>query len=78
MELGGKSPQLVFADADIEAARRSSLNAIIQNGGQTCSAGSRVLIERSGLRRAFSAAIAERVRQGARRRRMTATATWAR
>ncbi len=47
MELGGKSPQIVFADADIEAALPVLVNAVIQNGGQTCSAGSRVLIERS-------------------------------
>jgi aldehyde dehydrogenase (NAD+) len=46
MELGGKSPQLVFADADIEKALPVLVNAIIQNGGQTCSAGSRILIER--------------------------------
>ena len=46
MELGGKSPQIVFADADIRAALPVLVNAIIQNGGQTCSAGSRVLIER--------------------------------
>ncbi|MGA2793839.1 MAG: aldehyde dehydrogenase family protein [Roseiarcus sp.] len=59
MELGGKSPQLLFADADIEAAVPVVVNAIIQNGGQTCSAGSRVLIERSAYP-AFSSAIAER------------------
>jgi aldehyde dehydrogenase (NAD+) len=59
MELGGKSPQIVFADADIEAALPVIINAIIQNGGQTCSAGSRVLIEKSAYG-AFSAAIAER------------------
>ncbi|GHD14420.1 aldehyde dehydrogenase family protein [Tianweitania populi] len=46
MELGGKSPQIVFADADIEKALPVLVNAIIQNGGQTCSAGSRVLIEK--------------------------------
>ncbi len=45
MELGGKSPQLVFADADIEAALPFIANAIIQNAGQTCSAGSRLLVE---------------------------------
>lgn len=45
LELGGKSPQLVFKDADIEAAVPSLVNAIIQNGGQTCSAGSRMLVE---------------------------------
>lgn len=47
MELGGKSAQIVFADADLEAALPVILNAIIQNGGQTCSAGSRVLVEAS-------------------------------
>ena len=47
LELGGKSPQLVFADADLPAALPVLVNAIIQNAGQTCSAGSRVLVERS-------------------------------
>ncbi|HEY4374854.1 MAG TPA: aldehyde dehydrogenase family protein [Burkholderiales bacterium] len=47
LELGGKSPQLVFADADLDAALPALVNAIIQNGGQTCSAGSRALIEES-------------------------------
>jgi aldehyde dehydrogenase (NAD+) len=46
LELGGKSPQLVFADADFDAALPVLINAIIQNGGQTCSAGSRILVER--------------------------------
>ena len=46
LELGGKSPQIVFADADIEAAVASVAMAIVQNAGQTCSAGSRVLVER--------------------------------
>jgi aldehyde dehydrogenase (NAD+) len=46
MELGGKSAQIVFADADLEAAAPVIVNAIIQNGGQTCSAGARVLIEK--------------------------------
>lgn len=59
MELGGKSPQIVFADADIEAALPVLINAIIQNGGQTCSAGSRVLIERPIYDRVASA-LAER------------------
>ena len=39
LELGGKSPQLVFADADLEAAIPVLRKAIIQNTGQTCSAG---------------------------------------
>ncbi len=47
LELGGKSPQVVFADADMDAAVPVLRKAIIQNTGQTCSAGSRVLVERS-------------------------------
>jgi aldehyde dehydrogenase (NAD+) len=47
LELGGKSPQLVFADADLDAAIPVIVNAIVQNAGQTCSAGSRLLVERS-------------------------------
>lgn len=46
LELGGKSPQIIFADADLGAAIPVIINAIVQNAGQTCSAGSRVLIER--------------------------------
>ena len=47
LELGGKSPQLVFADADLDAALPFLVNAGIQNAGQTCSAASRILVERS-------------------------------
>ncbi|GAB2483167.1 aldehyde dehydrogenase family protein [Comamonas humi] len=47
LELGGKSPQIVFADADLDAAIPVIINAITQNSGQTCSAGSRLLVERS-------------------------------
>ncbi len=47
LELGGKSPQIVFADADLDAAIPAIINAIVQNAGQTCSAGSRVLIEQA-------------------------------
>ncbi|WP_299361513.1 aldehyde dehydrogenase family protein [uncultured Paracoccus sp.] len=47
LELGGKSPQIVFEDADLDAALPVLANAIIQNGGQTCSAGARVLVQRS-------------------------------
>lgn len=45
LELGGKSPNVVFADADIEGAVPVIVNSIIQNAGQTCSAGSRLLVE---------------------------------
>ncbi|WP_342361012.1 aldehyde dehydrogenase family protein [Terrarubrum flagellatum] len=54
LELGGKSPQLVFADADLDTAAPILVKAIIQNGGQTCSAGSRVLIERKIFDRVLS------------------------
>ena len=46
LELGGKSPQIVFADADLEAAIPTVINAIVQNAGQTCSAGARLLVDR--------------------------------
>jgi acyl-CoA reductase-like NAD-dependent aldehyde dehydrogenase len=46
MELGGKSPNIVFADADLDLAAAGVANAIFQNAGQTCSAGSRLLVER--------------------------------
>jgi aldehyde dehydrogenase (NAD+) len=59
MELGGKSPQIVFADADIDKALPVLVNAVIQNGGQTCSAGSRILIERS-IYDAVASALADR------------------
>ncbi|MGB3864542.1 MAG: aldehyde dehydrogenase family protein [Xanthobacteraceae bacterium] len=45
LELGGKSPQVVFADAPLADAATTIVRAIVQNAGQTCSAGSRVLIE---------------------------------
>ncbi len=47
LELGGKSPQLVFADADLDRALPFLVNAGIQNAGQTCSASSRILVERA-------------------------------
>lgn len=47
LELGGKSPQIVFDDADFGKAIPVIVSAIIQNTGQTCSAGSRVLVQKS-------------------------------
>jgi aldehyde dehydrogenase (NAD+) len=47
LELGGKSPQVMFADADLDAAVPVIANAVVQNAGQTCSAGSRLLVERN-------------------------------
>jgi aldehyde dehydrogenase (NAD+) len=45
LELGGKSPQIIFGDADLDVALPLVVSAAIQNAGQTCSAGSRLLIE---------------------------------
>ncbi|MEX0317788.1 MAG: aldehyde dehydrogenase family protein [Ruegeria sp.] len=45
LELGGKSPQLVFDDADLDVALPFLVNAGIQNAGQTCSASSRILVQ---------------------------------
>ena len=47
LELGGKSPNIVFGDADLDAAVPMIVNAILQNAGQTCSAGSRLVVHRS-------------------------------
>jgi aldehyde dehydrogenase (NAD+) len=61
MELGGKSPNIVFADADLDATVQGVANAIFQNAGQTCSAGSRLLVERKA-HDAVVARLAERAR----------------
>jgi aldehyde dehydrogenase (NAD+)/betaine-aldehyde dehydrogenase len=47
LELGGKSPNVVFADADLDKAVPAIVQALVQNAGQSCSAGSRLLVERS-------------------------------
>jgi acyl-CoA reductase-like NAD-dependent aldehyde dehydrogenase len=47
LELGGKSPNIVFADADVEAAVRGATTGIFYGKGEVCAAGSRVLVERS-------------------------------
>ena len=54
LELGGKSPQIVFADADFDAMVPVVVNAIVQNAGQTCSAGSRLLVQRSAYEEVLS------------------------
>lgn len=58
LELGGKSPQLVFDDADLDAALPFLVNAGCQNAGQTCSASSRILAQR-GIYDAVKARMAE-------------------
>jgi aldehyde dehydrogenase (NAD+)/phenylacetaldehyde dehydrogenase len=47
LELGGKSPNIVFADADLDAAAKGALNAIFYGKGEVCAAGSRLLVEES-------------------------------
>ena len=47
LELGGKSPNIVFADADLDQAAPGALAAIMGNAGQICSAGSRLLVQRN-------------------------------
>ena len=47
MELGGKSPNIIFADADMEAALQAAFWGIFWNKGEVCVAGSRILVERS-------------------------------
>ncbi|MEE1914931.1 aldehyde dehydrogenase family protein [Pseudomonas asiatica] len=46
LELGGKSPVIVFADADIEAAAQAVANGVFFNSGQVCDAGTRAYVER--------------------------------
>jgi acyl-CoA reductase-like NAD-dependent aldehyde dehydrogenase len=47
LELGGKSPNIVFADADLDAAVKGAYNGIFYGKGEVCAAGSRLLVERS-------------------------------
>ena len=61
MELGGKSPNILFADADLDRALPVIVNSILQNGGQTCSAGSRLLVAES-IHDAVTAKLAEMFR----------------
>ncbi|HEX7119435.1 MAG TPA: aldehyde dehydrogenase family protein [Longimicrobiales bacterium] len=47
LELGGKSPNIVFPDAELDAAARGAFAGIFYNAGQTCTAGSRLLVHES-------------------------------
>jgi acyl-CoA reductase-like NAD-dependent aldehyde dehydrogenase len=62
LELGGKSPNIVFDDADVEAAVRGAFNAVFYNSGQTCTAGSRLLVHRS-IHQEMVERLAERVKR---------------
>ncbi|MBK8019149.1 MAG: 5-carboxymethyl-2-hydroxymuconate semialdehyde dehydrogenase [Betaproteobacteria bacterium] len=59
MELGGKSPFIVFEDADLERAMDAAVFMIFSNNGERCTAGSRILVQRS-IYRAFCETFAQR------------------
>jgi betaine-aldehyde dehydrogenase len=61
LELGGKNPNIVFADADLETALDYALNAVFFHAGQICSAGARLLVHDAVCDR-FTADLAERIR----------------
>jgi acyl-CoA reductase-like NAD-dependent aldehyde dehydrogenase len=62
LELGGKSPNIVFADADFESAVRGATTGIFYGKGEVCAAGSRLLVERS-IHDEFVAKLAERAKK---------------
>ncbi|KPH78239.1 MULTISPECIES: betaine-aldehyde dehydrogenase [Bacillaceae] len=61
LELGGKNPNIIFADADFETAVDQALNAVFFHAGQICSAGTRVIVEES-IHDKFVEALVERVK----------------
>jgi aldehyde dehydrogenase (NAD+) len=62
LELGGKSPNIVFADADLDAAVRGATTGIFYGKGEVCAAGSRLLVE-SKIKDEFVERVAERARK---------------
>jgi phenylacetaldehyde dehydrogenase len=66
LELGGKSPNIVFADADLERAIPAAADAIFWNQGESCTAGSRLFVERAAYDRVVEgiAARASAIRLG--------------
>jgi betaine-aldehyde dehydrogenase len=62
MELGGKNPNIVFADADFDTAVDYALNAVFFHAGQVCSAGARLLVEKK-IHDRFIEAIVERTKK---------------
>jgi aldehyde dehydrogenase (NAD+) len=61
LELGGKSPNIVFADADVEAAVRGAMTGIFYNKGEVCAAGSRLFLE-DEIHDVFMAKLTEKVK----------------
>lgn len=62
LELGGKSPNIVFADADLDAAVRGATMGIFYGKGEVCAAGSRLLVE-SSIKDEFLAKVADRAKK---------------
>lgn len=62
LELGGKSPNIVLPDADLEAAARGATVGIFYGKGEVCAAGSRLLVDRS-IKDAFVAKVVERTKK---------------
>ena len=62
LELGGKSPNIVFADADLEAAIRGATTGIFYGKGEVCAAGSRLLVD-SSIKNEFIDKVAARARK---------------
>jgi acyl-CoA reductase-like NAD-dependent aldehyde dehydrogenase len=62
LELGGKSPNIVFADADLKGASGGAIGGIFYNKGEVCAAGSRLFVEES-VKDEFVAAVTERARK---------------
>jgi phenylacetaldehyde dehydrogenase len=62
LELGGKSPQIVFDDAGFDDALRGCTAGIFVNQGQVCAAGSRILVQK-GIAKKFAAALADAAKQ---------------
>jgi aldehyde dehydrogenase (NAD+)/phenylacetaldehyde dehydrogenase len=58
LELGGKSPNIIFADAEIEVAANAAVTAAFYNQGELCTAGSRLLVERSVYERVLEMVVA--------------------
>lgn len=62
LELGGKNPNVIFADADLEVAIDQALNAVYFHAGQICSAGTRIIVEES-IHDTFVDALTQRVKK---------------
>ena len=78
LELGGKSPNIVFADADLEAAAAAAPMAVFGNAGQDCCARSRILVQTRGAGRFMDLLSSERSSVFASATRSTRPRRWGR